>query len=287
MVVVVATAPVAGAESIDLWPGAAPDEPADVKELGEEKVLDPGGATSIMRITNVTRPQLEVFPAPADKNRGAALLIAPGGGYNILAWEHEGTEVAAWANSVGMTAFVLKYRVPRRSDQPKDKPPLQPLEDAQRAMSIVRSRASQWGIDPKRIGTIGFSAGGNLAANLATHFEKRAYQPVDTTDQTSCRPDFVALIYPGGVIDPSTGTLNPAFEFTKQSPPAFCVHATNDKGSSENSVAVYLAQKRLGLPAEMHLYALGGHGFGMRGKGAVTAWPAALEQWLRGQNFLQ
>src|SRR5262249_20395631 len=156
----------------------------------------PGENPNVKRLTNVSKPTLTVFRPEKDKDTGAAVLIAPGGGYNILAWDLEGEEVAAWLNSIGVTGIVLKYRVPRRPDEPRDKPPLGPQQDAQRAMSVVRSKAKEWGIDPKRIGMLGFSAGGHLTAATATNFDKRTYEAIDDTDRVSSRPDFAVLVYP-------------------------------------------------------------------------------------------
>ena len=184
--------------TLDVWPGKAP---GDTGEIAPEKELESKpGKPSVKRITNVSRPTLTVFRPAKDKDTGAAVVIAPGGGYNILAWDLEGEEVAAWLNSVGVTGIVLKYRVPRRPDQPKDKPPIGPLQDAQRALSLVRSKAPEWGIDPKRIGILGFSAGGHLTAAAATNFDKRAYESIDTVDKVSCRPDFAVLVYPAYLI---------------------------------------------------------------------------------------
>ena len=160
-----------------------------------------------------------------------AVLVFPGGGYNNLAWDHEGEQVARWLNSIGVTAAVLKYRVPRREGTPKDTPPVQALMDAQRAISLVRSKAAEWGIDAKRIGVLGFSAGGHLAAWSATNFDKRAYDKIDATDDASCRPDFAVMIYPGGVIKRGASELSPEIRVTAQTPPCFFVHAGDDRAA--------------------------------------------------------
>jgi len=177
--------------TLDVWPGKAPGETG---AIGEEKVLADKPGQRTVRVTNVSRPTLTVFRPDKAKDTGAAVLVAPGGGYSILAWDLEGEEVDAWFNSLGVTGIVLKYRVPKRPDQPRHVPPLQ---DAQRAMSLVRSKAGEWGIDPKRIGMLGFSAGGHLTAAAATNFDKRAYEFLDDVDKVSCRPDFAVMIYPG------------------------------------------------------------------------------------------
>jgi acetyl esterase/lipase len=183
---------------------------------------------------------------------------------------------------------VLKYRVPRREGTPKDMPPVQALMDAQRAISLVRSKAAEWGINAKRIGVLGFSAGGHLAAWTATNFDKRTYDRIDATDDASCRPDFAVMIYPGGVVKRGTADLSPEIRVTAQMPPCFFAHAGDDRVSPENSVAMYLALKHVGVPAELHIYASGGHGFGMRpiGKPAAT-WPKRCEEWLRDTGVLK
>jgi acetyl esterase/lipase len=183
---------------LEVWPGKAPGETGSI---GEEKVLEQKpGERPVKRLTNVSKPTLTIFRPAKEKDTGAAVLICPGGGYNILAWDLEGEEVASWLNSLGVTGIVLKYRVPRRPDQPKDQPPPGPLQDAQRALSLVRRHAPEWGIDPKRIGILGFSAGGHLAAATAVNFDRRAYASLDAIDQISCRPDFAVLIYPGYLV---------------------------------------------------------------------------------------
>ncbi|HEX3658473.1 MAG TPA: alpha/beta hydrolase [Pirellulales bacterium] len=271
-------------EVLNVWPDKAPNEPDKIPE--EAHAMGKTGESE--RIENVSQPTLAIYRPAADANNGAALLIAPGGGYRMLAWNKEGLEIAQWANSLGMTAVVLKYRVPRRSDQPASGAPLQPLQDAQRALSMIRSRASNWGINPKKIGMIGFSAGGSLTANLSTNSEKRAYPAIDAIDQTSCRPDFAVLIYAGGIVDKETGKLSPQFQVTKQTPPMFFAVAGDDLSAADNSIKLYQAERAAGLPAELHVYARGGHGFGLRaaaGSGAVT-WPTACQVWLRDIGML-
>lgn len=267
------------AEVLTVWPGKPPSEPDRIPK--EAHAVGKTGESE--RIENVSQPTLSIYRPAAGSHNGAALLIAPGGGYRMLAWNKEGVEIAQWANSLGMTAVVVKYRVPRRSDQPANGAPLQPLQDAQRAFSIVRSRATAWGVDPHKIGMIGFSAGGSLAANLSTNYEKRAYAAVDSIDESSCRPDFSVLIYAGGIVDKQTGKLSPQFQVTKQTPPMFFAVAGDDLSAAQNSIQLYQAERAAGLPAELHVYARGGHGFGLRaagGSGAAT-WPKACEVWLR------
>jgi acetyl esterase/lipase len=270
---------------LDVWPGKVPGEKGDI---GPEKVQpDRPGQKKVKRITNVSKPTLTVFRPAKEKDTGAAVVIAPGGGYSILAWDLEGEEVAAWLNSIGVTGIVLKYRVPRRPDQPRDRPPIGPLQDAQRAMSLVRSKAKDWGIDPNRIGILGFSAGGHLAASVATNFDRRAYEAVDDIDKVSCRPDFAVLVYPAYLIQKGTSKLNPEIRVSKDTPQTFLAHAGNDGVDARNSVFFYLALKEAKVPAELHVYSTGGHGFGLRPGMPAATWPKRCEAWLRVQGILK
>ena len=276
----------ASPQVLDLWPDKVPGEPSGI---GEEKIepVRADETTPTHRITNVTKPTITIFSPPKDKNSGAAMLIAPGGGYNILAWDKEGTDVAKWLNELGVTGIVLKYRVPRRSDQP-DQPPQRALQDAQRAMRLVRSKAKEWNLDAKRIGMLGFSAGGHLTAWTAVTSNSSAYESVDAIDQISARPDFAVLVYAGGMMrkeDPSQFTDE--IRVTKEMPPMFLVHAYDDRVPVENSVQMFLALKRLNVPAELHVYSTGGHGFGLRPSDKpCSTWPARCEEWLRVQKLL-
>lgn len=268
---------------LDLWPGVAPGEKGNVPpEVVQPQ--KPGENPPVRRITNVSKPTVTVYKPAADRNTGAAIVVAPGGGYNILAYEHEGTQVAEWLSSIGVTAVLLKYRVPRRPDHPKDAPPVGALQDAQRALSLTRSKAREWGLDPNRIGMLGFSAGGHLTAWAATNSEKRAYEPVDAADGASCRPDFAVLIYPGGLLDRGSKTqLRPEIAVTPKTPPCFLAVAYNDEGPLASSLALLAALKAAKVPAELHVYATGGHGFGMRPADQPYAtWPKRVEDWLRG-----
>ncbi len=271
--------------TLELWPGKVPGETV---AIGEEKIdRQPSGA--VTGITNVSTPTITVYRPAREKDTGVAVVVAPGGGYNQLAMGHEGDDVAAWLNSIGITGVVLKYRVPRRADQPKDQPPIGALQDAQRAISMVRSKASEWGLDSARIGMLGFSAGGHLTAWASTNSDKRAYDPIDAIDKVSCRPDFAAMIYSGGVLLRGSSTeLSPEIRISSTTPPCFLAHAGDDRVSPENSVRMYLALKQAGVPADLHIYAKGGHGFGLRpSKNPASTWPARCEEWLRSQGLLE
>lgn len=267
----------------DLWPGAVPGEKGDVPV--EKPTPATGPAKSI---TNVSKPTLTVYKPAKDKDTGAAVVIAPGGGYNVLAWEHEGTMVGEWLQSVGVTGVLVKYRVPRRADQPKDAPPLGALQDAQRAISTTRAKAKEWGIDPNRIGMLGFSAGGHLTAWAATNPDKRSYDAIDDTDKASCRPDFAVLIYPGGLVDRvKKDQLAPEIRVSKDTPPCFFALAYDDNGPLDATLKMMAALKQSGVKAELHVYSAGGHGFGMRAAEKPHAtWPKRCEEWMRAEGFL-
>jgi acetyl esterase/lipase len=270
---------------ITLWPGGPP---GGLKDVGPEhdstKPTDRlvGGKT-VIRTTNVSKPTLTVFAADPATANGAAVVVCPGGGHRVLAWDLEGTEVAQWLNSLGVTAFVLKYRVP---GQDAERRWLGAVQDAQRAMSIVRARASEWKLDQNRIGILGFSAGGETAG-LTAIFDQRQYEPKDAIDQTASRPNFAVLVYTGGMVAPNETKLREHVRVTSDTPPMFLVHASDDRLSSENSVLLYLDLLRAKVPAEMHVYANGGHGFGLRTTSdPSTTWPARCEQWLKAMQFL-
>ena len=270
-------------KTFDLWPAKPPGESGPV---GEEKAET--NKDGILIVSNVSKPTLSVYRPSPDKDTGAAVVICPGGGYSILASDHEGVQVARWLNTIGVTGVVLKYRVPRRGDTPKDVPPPQALMDAQRALGVVRSRAGDLGIDPKRIGILGFSAGGHLAAWASTNPEKRTYEPVDDADKVDCRPDFTVLVYPAYLLKKGGDGLAPEIRVGSQSPPTFFAHAGDDPITVESSVQMYLALKRAGVPAELHVYASGGHGFGMNPIGKpVASWPRRCEEWMKARGLLE
>jgi acetyl esterase/lipase len=269
-----------GQEPIALWPNGAPGEKGDI---GPEKRQE---KDRIIRITDVTRPTLTVFRPPADRDTGTAVVICPGGGYSILAWDLEGTEVAEWLNSLGVTGIVLKYRVPARKGRERYAAPLQ---DAQRALGMVRLRAAEWGIDPHRIGILGFSAGGHLSAALSNNHDRRTYDPVDDADKVSCRPDFALLIYPAYLVTgKENDRLAPEMKVTKETPPTFIVYTEDDPVHVENGLFYYLALKKAKVPAEMHIYPKGGHGYGLRPSAQeVSTWPKRAEEWLRAGGLLR
>jgi acetyl esterase/lipase len=218
---------------------------------------------------------LTVYHAPKDKDTGVAMLVCPGGGYQSVYASKEGIEPCQWLNSLGITGVLLKYRVPNRPGEPRY---LAALQDAQRAMSLVRANAQAWGLDPNRIGMMGFSAGGQMTVDTATNFTQLSYPPVDTVDKVSNRPDFCIVAYPGGLVKTGSSDLGKEIHVTKDTPPMFIVQANDDRVGSENSVYLYLALKEAGVPAELHIYGEGGHGFGMRpGTAPHNSWPQRCE----------
>jgi acetyl esterase/lipase len=263
-----------------LWPGKPPGE---TKDIGPEKLTPPKDANDVARLTNVSEPTITVYKAPADKANGAAIIVSPGGAYSILAIEHEGTQTCEWLNSLGVTAILLKYRVPKRAMQMPDN--LAAIQDAQRAISLVRANAKDWGIDPKRIGMLGFSAGGNLTA-WACLAEKRMYDAVDKADDESCKPDFAALIYPAYLVN-EKGELKPEYKVTKDSPPMFFAHANDDPVTPLSSAMLYQALKKNNVPAELHIFATGGHGYGMKKiPHPVASWPDRCADWMKARGYL-
>jgi acetyl esterase/lipase len=279
---------------MEIWPGKVPDEPGTV---GPERTrMSPSldhkqveVTESTKMITDVTKPTITVCRPKTNQETGTAIIICPGGGYWDLYWQLEGEEVAAWVNSLGATGIILKYRVPRRPDEPKDQPARRPLQDAQRAVSLVRSKAKELGIDPHRIGIVGFSAGGHLAIATATRFEKRSYSSMDDIDNVSCRPDFAILVYPGYLKPKEKDELAPGLEVPAVTPPVFLAHGGDDLISPpEHSVLMYLALRRAGVPAELHVYAGAAHDFGVRRSNhPCSTWTDSCATWLRSQGFLE
>ncbi len=292
--------PSPGHTQVPIWPGAIPDAqpftgPETMKTTGKDSLV---ADKPWVAVGSVSQPTMTVYPAKGT-NTGAAVIVFPGGGYEILAIDLEGTEVCDWLTSKGVTCVLLKYRVPGgglyskpapyRKSGPYPRSPVA-LEDAQRAVGLVRFHAAEWHIDPHKIGVFGFSAGGHLVAAVSTHFEQRLYPAVDAADKESCRPDFAAAFYPGHLwnwtyaSDPEF-KLNPdiATHITRQTPPTFLLQAEDDHVDNVNqSLVYYIALKNAGVPVELHLYAQGGHAFGLRRtKLPITGWPSLVETWLR------
>ena len=240
----------------------------------------------VIRLGNVSKPTLTPYLAPKEKNTGASVVVLPGGGYNILAWDLEGTEVCEWLNSFGVNAFLLKYRVPARPGLKKHVPALQ---DAQRAFGIVRSRAAELGIDPARVGVRGFSAGGHLSAALSASATERTYPAVDDADKLNCRPDFSILIYPAYLTLKDQGDkINPETAVSSNSPPAFIAMSQDDPVRVECALLYSLALKQSGVPFELHVYPKGGHGYGLRRtENFVTAWPDRAAEWMKSRGLLK
>ena len=270
----------------------------------EVRLLWPDGAPGAKGSADGDRPSMTIYLPPEDKANGSAVVIFPGGGYGHLAMDHEGHQIAEWLNSLGVAGFIVKYRH-RRSGSGYGHPA--PLQDAQRAVRVVRSGAKEWNLDPDRIGIIGFSAGGHLASSAGTHFRRRYSEIRDEIDRASCRPDFMILMYPViSFTEPFTHTgsrrnllgenpdpelvenLSNERQVTSETPPTFLVHADDDKPvPPENSIAFYLALKKANVPAEMHIYEKGGHGFGPgRDKGPVSSWMVRCCDWMRARGLL-
>ena len=278
--------PSAGHTQIPIWPGSppggAPDDSAEVAAIvvhdGKPALV---GNRPWTYVNHVSRPTITVY-APQGKNTGAAVLVFPGGGYNILAIDLEGTEACDWLTSKGIACVLLKYRVPCKVTGPY-RECLTALQDAQRAISLVRSHAAEWRVNPHRIGVLGFSAGGHMVLTTTTQFAKRAYAAVDSVDAISCRPDFGIALYPGHLIDrPRLSTLNPHVHVTSGAPPTMLVQAEDDPVDPvENSLFWFAALKKAGVPAELHVFVHGGHAFGLRPTDQpITDWPALAESWL-------
>jgi acetyl esterase/lipase len=280
--------PSAGHVQVPIWPGKVPDQVPDAKP---ESVR-----ADWPKVTDVSRPTMTLY-APTGHNTGAAVVVFPGGGYLSLAMDLEGTEICDWLTSRGISCVLLKYRVPNSGptweDHHRHYPKVQTaLQDAQRTLGLVRQHATEWHVDPHKVGVIGFSAGGHLVAAVSTHFAERTYPPVDAADKLSCRPDFAIALYPGHLWvhedeDPATRvetdlSLRPDIRVRADTPPTFLLQAENDESDGvEQSLAYYVALQKAGVPTEMHLYAQGGHAFGLRpNKLPIGGWPAMVEQWL-------
>ena len=270
---------------IEIWPTGLP---ADATKLDEQQVADlkakqhPRG-----HVLYVDKPTLTVYEAPEDKRNGCAVVICPGGGYHVLAWQHEGIELAEWFNSIGVTAFILKYRVPRRHPE---KIHWEPMQDVQRAIRVVRHNAEEYNIDPKRIGTLGFSAGGHLTVMSGVQYETKSYDPVDAADKQSCRPDFMCPIYAaylGENYRDNKAELGPLVTVTKDTPPTFMAVTADDSMRGAQAALLFARLNENKVPAEVHVYSKGGHGYGIRdNKLPVNQWHHQLEAWLKLHSFL-
>ncbi len=285
--------PSPGHTQVPIWPGAIPDAQPAAEQEHVESANGPKDLVAgkpWLAVEQVSRPTMTVY-SPNGKNTGVAIVVFPGGGYSVLAIDLEGTEVCDWLTSRGITCVLLKYRVPDSGPAYHDdcqcnihpKAPTA-LEDAQRTIGLVRFHAAEWHIDPHKIGVLGFSAGGHLVANISTHFAQRAYAPVDAADNVSCRPDFAVAIYPGHMLENTTKEfeLNPEIPVTASTPPTFLLQNEDDNVDGvKQSLVYYIALKKADVPVEMHLYAQGGHGFGLRRTNLpMSRWPALMEIWL-------
>jgi acetyl esterase/lipase len=255
-------------ELIYLWPGKVPGEAKEKQKPSIDTIRKDG----VLRYDEITNPAIEVWLPDPGLNKGAAVIICPGGGYHILAYDKEGTEIAAWLNKLGYAAFVLSYRVPDKQ--------LGALQDAQRALRIVRNNAARWKIDAEKTGIMGFSAGGSLSARASTMFDQKTYKPVDKADSLSCRPSFALLIYPAYLDMGENRTLTPELKITKETPSMFIFQAADDR-LANSSLVMAGALRDNNIPVELHIYPTGGHGFGMRpGNPSAEIWPVLAGKWL-------
>jgi acetyl esterase/lipase len=254
-------------DEIKLWPGEVPGEPAK-KEV---PVIASLRERNITRITEVTDPAIVFFPASDNNKTGMSVIVCPGGGYNILAIDLEGYEIASWLNTLGISAFVLQYRVPKKQDGA--------LQDVQRAIRIVRGRVAEWKLDPEKIGVMGFSAGGSLSARASTRFNEKTYMAVDEYDSLSCRPDFAVLIYPAYLDNGPGKSLTPELTINEKTPPIY-IFGTADDTYGNSCLVMVTALRNAKVPVELHFMPIGGHGYGLRpGNIAAETWPGLLDKW--------
>jgi len=275
-------------EVIKLWPDKPPGEPLDVGP--EEDLTRPNdrliAGKRIIKLANVANPEIHVYLPSEERRNGTSVVICPGGGFSILAWDLEGTEVAEWLNDLGVTAVVLKYRVPTRDRDVKWEAPVQ---DAQRAISLVRARSDEWKLNPDRVGILGFSAGGHTAARAALAGEKRYYDVQDDIDKWDCRPNMAMLIYPAYLDAGDEAKLAEGLTVNASSPPMFIVHAFDDRISVTGSLALALELKKAGVAFDLHVYDTGGHGYGLRPvpDQPVTSWPNRCADWFKRNGWLK
>ncbi len=271
-----------------IWPAKPPGDTVELppeQDVTKPDSKDPGGKR-VIRLTNVSIPTISIYRPSKETDTGTSVIICPGGGHSILAFNHEGTETAEWLTTLGVTGIVLKYRVPTRT--PNGDRWKAAVQDAQRAVSLVRSQAEELGLNPKRIGILGFSAGGETAG-LTSYFAQRQYEPVDAVDQVSFRPDFSMLIYPAYFEKKGEPTrMREDVTITKDAPPTFLVHAWDDPVTVFSSLHIATELKKVNVSTELHVYATGGHGYGMRDTGEpVNSWPQRAGDWLKRQGLLK
>ncbi len=289
MIGIMATTSLAAAPTIlNIWPGKPPGE---TKELPPEVDLTKDtdkliAGKRIIKLGNVSTPHIAVYKPEKSKDTGASVISCPGGGHHILAYDLEGTEVAEWLNTIGVTGIVLKYRVPFRDPEKRWGAA---VADAQRAVSLVRSKAAEWNLDPKRIGICGFSAGGETAGLTSLFLEERQYTALDDVDKISCKPDFAILIYPGGFDTKGQAQIRVKDKVTKDTPPMFLIHAFDDPVTANYSLALAVELKKVGVPTELHIYDAGGHGYGLRLVNTlpITTWPKRCEEWMQRRGLLK
>lgn len=267
---------------LDVWPDLAPNETS--RDVGTS-LPSKGEAKPIDRVSGVRRPTLDVYPAKSNPS-GTSVIILPGGGFSYVVPDLEGSEAAEWLNQIGITAFVLRYRT-KEAAAPGEPLWQRPLQDAQRALRLVRHNAEQWKLNPDRVGVLGFSAGGQVASILHTSGNKAAYEIVDEIDKASFKPAFSLLIYPWQVIDAKGELLEP-IKVTDQSPPAFIVHTHDDASSAIGAAKIYIELKRHNVSAELHVYQNGGHGYGVRERpnSVISSWPARATEWFKVRGLL-
>ena len=258
--------------TVNLWPDGFLGDKA-----GSKDVLATSKEGNVTWVTHVDNPSITIYKTNKASAPTPAIVVCPGGGYRALAFNTEGTEIAEWLNSIGITVVLLKYRVPKNRTGA--------FQDAQRAMRITRYHAKQWGIDPDHIGMMGFSAGGHLAARVSTGFQEKIYDPVDSADPLSCRPDFTVLIYPA-YLSQKNFEIADEIKVTQQTPPAFILQTQQDKDYRDSSIAYYIAMTKASVPAELHLFEKGKHGFSLRLKDRpVSIWPKLCEAWIKSTHM--
>lgn len=272
-------------ETLNVWPDLAPNETS--RETGTILPSKAGEAKPISRVSGVRRPTIDVYPAKNNPS-GTAVLILPGGGFTYVVPDLEGSEAAPWLNELGISVFVLRYRT-KESALPGEPLWQRPLQDTQRAMRLIRSEAHRWQLQTDRIGILGFSAGGQVGAIAHSKADQASYAAIDAIDQLTCKPDFSLLIYPWQVLDPQTGELLEQIQITDQSAPAFIVHTHDDASSSVGAAKLYIELKQHKVPAELHVYQNGGHGYGVRERpdSVISSWPNRATDWLKIRKLLE